>query len=123
MSKLILLIDDDEDEEYIFKEALKKMNSSFEFMYIQNAQNGIKLLNSLMPDFIFIDINMPKMDGFECLSKVKKIKNIENIPVILYSTAADKEVKSQALMLGAADCIAKTNSISSLAESLRKILL
>jgi CheY-like chemotaxis protein len=123
MSKLILLIDDDEDEGYFFKEALKKMNSSFECMYMQNAQNGIKLLNSLMPDFIFIDINMPKMDGFECLSKVKKIKNAENIPVILYSTGADKELRNQALTLGAADCIAKTNSINSLAEALKKILL
>ncbi|MEP6683828.1 MAG: response regulator [Parafilimonas sp.] len=122
MSKLVLLIDDDEDEGHIFKEALQKLHSSHKFMYIQNAENGLKLLNWLLPDYIFIDINMPKIDGFECLSQIKKLKNLKNVPVILYSTGANLSIRTKALELGAADCIAKTYSITSLAEKLYSIL-
>ena len=56
MSKLILLIDDDEDEEYIFKEALNEANTSCKCIYIQNAERAIEVLNTVLPDFIFIDI-------------------------------------------------------------------
>jgi PleD family two-component response regulator len=122
MSKLVLLIDDDEDEEHIFKEALKKLHSSYKCMYIQDAEHGLKSLNWLLPDYIFVDINMPKIDGFECLLQIKKLKKLKNVPVILYSTGANSSVKTKALELGAADCIAKTNSITSLAEKLYNIL-
>ena len=76
----------------------------------------------LIPDFIFLDINMPKMNGFECLSTIKSMQVYKDIPIILYSTGATENMKSKAIMLGAKDCIAKTNSIQSLADALQKIL-
>jgi PleD family two-component response regulator len=122
MSKLILLIDDDEDEEYIFKQALNEASTSCKCIYIPNAERAIEVLNTVLPDFIFIDINMPKMDGLECLSKIKKIKKLENVPMIVYSTGSDNVIKNKALKLGAADCITKTTSIASLTEILKTIL-
>ena len=76
----------------------------------------------VLHDFIFIDINMPKMDGLECLSKIKKIKKLENVPMIIYSTGSDSVIKNKAMKLGAANCITKTTSITSLTEILKTIL-
>jgi len=122
MSKRILLIDDDKDEHDIFKEAINMVCLHCQCFCTYSAEQAIKLLNNLIPDFIFLDINMPKMNGFECLSTIKSMEVYKDIPIILYSTGATENMKSKAIMLGAKDCIAKTNSIQSLADALQKIL-
>ncbi len=118
MNKQILLIDDDIDELYIFKEALNEMRNCFECMYADTVVEGLKILKNVLPDFIFLDINMPKINGLEGLLLIKKMKIFQNIPVILYSTAISEEINEKALALGAAGCIRKTGSIKTLSEVL-----
>src|SRR5215212_2357558 len=95
MKKHILLIDDDEDEIEIFTDALEKLPVSFNCTCASNADEAIRMLGKVSPDFIFIDYNMPKVNGLKCLEKIKKTKTARDIPVILYSNYIDEEVNKK----------------------------
>lgn len=122
MNKQILLIDDDEDEQNIFNEALDKAQLTCKCICASSAKKGIELLNTLIPDYIFLDINMPGMNGLECLMEIKKQKSLKPIPVIMYSTGVNDELTYAAIKLGATACIKKEYSIKDLADTLRQIL-
>ncbi|MCD6065622.1 MAG: Two-component system-Response regulator, receiver domain [Bacteroidetes bacterium] len=88
----IILADDDADDRYIFSDALKKsgINATLTTFshcneLIDHLQNGL-----LHPDIIFLDINMPKMSGKECLQKIRTDLN-QQIPVVMYSTSSNPE--------------------------------
>jgi CheY-like chemotaxis protein len=105
MLEKILLIDDDIDELFLFEEALHAMNV---FPIIYYAENGLDAINKLTcgeaetPQIIFSDINMPVMNGWQFLRKIKSNAGLMHIPVIIYSTSSSKKEVAQALELGAA---------------------
>src|ERR1700712_5338707 len=84
-----LLIDDDAEDQEIFSHALAHLNLNVDCV---TASDGIHAIDKIKSDpnfnpyFIFIDVNMPKMNGIECLVEIKKISRFKNIPVYLYST-------------------------------------
>lgn len=87
------------------------------------ADDGIKALEELskddfLPDCIFIDINMPRMNGIECLEKIKSIRRLQSIPVCMLSTSADPEIVKQSKQLDAKDFIVKPASITVLTDLL-----
>ena len=75
-----------------------------------------------MPDFIFLDINTPKMTGLECLEEIKKYPVLKNIPIIIYTTSVRGEDKEKAQRLGAFSYIVKPSSISELKGYLKHLL-
>lgn len=116
----ILLVDDDEDEVNIFTEALAKAGLSCNCVW---APGGLEALNvKPLPDIIFLDLNMPRVDGFECLNDIKKSGSLISVPVVLYSTGMNNELKEKGLLMGATACIAKAYSIADLAETLKQLL-
>ena len=122
MKKHIFLIDDDEDELEIFDEALKTLPLPCKCTYADSADHAMQMLQYLTPDLIFIDINMPKLNGFDFLTEIKKNAHLKDIPLFMYSNGIDKEIQAKAIKMGAAGCIKKSNSIKSLTEDLRKIV-
>ncbi len=120
--KVILLIDDDEDEHEIFLSALRKTNNSYNFISADSCEQGLNILKKLEPDYIFVDVNMPRVNGMTCLEEIKKISKIAHVPVYMYSTGINTQEGQKALQMGAADYIIKPNSISTLSSVLRKIL-
>jgi CheY-like chemotaxis protein len=89
----IILADDDADDRFIFSDALRKsgINATLTTFthcseLIDHLQNGL-----ITPDVIFLDINMPKMSGKECLKKIRTELLQERIPVIMYSTSSNPE--------------------------------
>lgn len=86
-----LLIDDDSDDQEIFVSAAAEVNSGTACQVISDAQDALSFLKQTtdLPDLIFLDINMPKMNGFEFLVELKKEKRLQGIPVIFYSTTKD----------------------------------
>src|SRR3954471_22769919 len=121
MKKYILLIDDDEDELEIFSEALEEIKMPMSCIQSRSAMAAMSLLDYLVPDCIFLDLNMPGMNGLVCLEEIKKIKSLSDVPVILYSNWITEETSKKAIGAGAAGCIKKPNEISSLAETLEQI--
>jgi CheY-like chemotaxis protein len=124
MIKSILLVDDDSDDSELFSEALMELDSSVKF---QRAIDGCDALtqlekNKMKPDIIFLDINMPKMDGWECLTKLKNIEEYKDIPVIMYSTSSHKKDIESAAKLGASTFISKPESYKRLKEILKSVI-
>lgn len=102
MIKNFFLIDDDKDDTDLFCEALRSIDPALTFGFTHNGWELIeKLKEGSIPDphIIFLDINMPTIDGWECLSQLHKIGK-SDIPVIMYSTSsadAEKALKAGAL--------------------------
>jgi CheY-like chemotaxis protein len=122
--KTCFLIDDDIDDQAIFALALDEVEMPVRFVV---ANNGIEALEKLrtnesfVPDFIFLDLNMPRMHGRECLAEIKKIDRLEDVPVIIYSTSSDPRDVVETKQLGAAEYIVKPSSVSTLSELLKGI--
>lgn len=116
-----LLIEDDPDDQEVFKIAVAALRD-FE-IEVTTAGSGVQAFEILnrerLPDCIFLDLNMPLMNGREFLKKLKRIERLKEIPVIIYSTSSDARDKTDMMFLGASQFITKPNSI----EELNRILL
>jgi CheY-like chemotaxis protein len=91
----ILLADDDTDDCLFFKDALEGMPVSIKFTAVHDGEQLMQLLNqenNELPHILFLDLNMPRMNGFECLTEIKQNKNLDNLPVVIFSTSFEKEV-------------------------------
>src|SRR6476660_2727128 len=94
----IVIADDDADDREFVMKALKEANiihKLFEvvdgFQLVQLLENrGKNDLSDKEPDLVFLDLNMPKVDGFKALQHIKKSLNLKNIPVYILSTSGDK---------------------------------
>jgi CheY-like chemotaxis protein len=123
MQKNILLIDDDEDELEIFTEALNKLPHSFNCSQAKSTEQAIELLPQFFPRYIFIDFNMPKKNGLECLQELRQLKELDKVQFIIYSNYIDEQTNKQAISLGATACMKKPYMTSVLAQRLKEILL
>lgn len=124
-SNCIYLADDDQDDRSLFVEALLEIDSS---IILKQAEDGIQLMNILrnesytLPKLIFLDINMPKLNGFECLEQIKQDFNLKSLSVIMLSTSNDSEAKNKALTLGASSYAVKPNTFGELKSLIKNIL-
>jgi CheY-like chemotaxis protein len=123
-AKTILLADDDVDDQEFFLEALSACSSGFNCITVENGQAALDFLNScaILPHFIFLDINMPVMDGKTCLSQIKKVKRFSEIPVIVCSTANGQETIDEVKKLGAAYYMQKPVKLNEWKQNLVTIL-
>jgi CheY-like chemotaxis protein len=115
-----LLIDDDVDDQEIFMLALTQVNKKFNCMAVNNGYEALQQLKKIpvLPDYIFLDLNMPRMNGKECLKELKKNERLQNIPVIIYSTSSSLSDINDTRRLGAADFITKPFSMKDLIDTL-----
>lgn len=92
----ILLADDDEDDCFFFKDALKEINSTVLLNIVTNGDDLWDYLHNhdnALPDVIFLDINMPGKTGTECLERIRNNKKYKDLRVVIYSTSGvDKDV-------------------------------
>lgn len=122
----ILLIDDDEDDKELFKEAFHDITPD---SVISTATSCMDLVNSVddlhvaLPDVIFLDLNMPRMDGFECLDLLKSIDPINNIPVFIYSTTVNPSQMLLTYQKGASMFFQKPATFEGIKKLIRKILV
>jgi CheY-like chemotaxis protein len=120
----ILYADDDHDDCDILRDALNQIDPSINCHF---ASNGIEALDMLdhaqvLPDYIFLDINMPLMNGTKCLSELKKNQRLRDIPVIVYSTTITDEVRLELYNLGANSVLEKPNDIHELESILAGVI-
>jgi CheY-like chemotaxis protein len=113
----ILLIDDDADDRESFCSALKEVAPQYECIPMSSCAKGLAALDKMdldIPEIIFIDINMPVMSGWQCLSVLKRAPVINSIPVIIYSTSSYLDDLKKAKSLGAFCFFSKPDSYKSL---------
>ena len=113
--KSILQIDDDIDDCDIFMEALQGVSNAL-YTSINDPVVALRKLvhKEILPDVIFLDLNMPVMSGIEFLTEIKQKDIIKNIPIIIFSTSQLDEIKRQARNHGAHDFISKPSDFNEL---------
>lgn len=116
----LLFIDDDEDDFLILNEALKEINAEVEVTYLSNCYRLFELRQNDF-DLIFLDINMPAMNGIECLRKIKESK-LRQIPVVMYSTTKNSFFVEEAYKSGANLFFRKPISFGALTAALKSLL-
>ncbi len=119
----VFYADDDEDDREAFCLALQQINPKIEITLSKDGQEALEILTSQkqLPSFIFLDVNMPRMNGIECMAKLKSDNRLKSVPVIIYSTTSDGNEVKRLKMLGAEDFISKLNSLNELIESINKV--
>ena len=118
----ILLAEDDADDRELFLEAISLVDPSIK---VDTVENGEKLMAHLRaaplyPDCIFLDLNMPKKNGKECLKEIRANAKTQTIPVIIYTTSLSKKDIDETFDKGASFFIRKPNSFRELTDLLQK---
>jgi CheY-like chemotaxis protein len=121
----ILLADDDPDDRYFFEEALKDFLQPTDLTVVNDGEQLIRQLTdetNMLPDILFLDLNMPRKNGFECLSEIKQNPRLKELPVIIYSTTFHKKIADILYKNGATYYISKPFEISLLKKAVQKML-
>lgn len=121
----LLLADDDEDDCLFFKEALDEIAISNVLLMVHD---GVQLMDYLknnivnLPDVVFLDLNMPRKNGLECLDEIKNDEKLKNLPIIIFSTSLDNEIVNRLYQQGASYYIRKPGEFSKLKSVINKAL-
>jgi CheY-like chemotaxis protein len=120
----IVYIDDDIDDCEFVEEAARSLDESIECITFKDSPQGLSYLSTTeeLPDYILLDINMPKLDGRECLIKIKENPRLQNITIVMCSTSFSTREMKIYFELGANDFIVKPTSLEKLKEALYSIL-
>jgi CheY-like chemotaxis protein len=125
MAMNIYIADDDTDDIDFFQEALTEVDESAS---LGCGKNGVELMKKLLypelpvPDIIFLDINMPLMNGLECLKEIKQHLHLKDIPIVMYTTSALQSTIELAYKLGASLLVEKPSEFDDLKNMLTSIL-
>lgn len=124
--KNIYLADDDIDDREMFAEILLELDSS---VILTQAEDGKQLMNILqvlpnrLPDVIFLDLNMPKQDGFECLKEIRNHNgHLKNLNIVIFTTSSDPNDMAKAFELGANFYVVKPNTFDGLRSLVSDVL-
>ncbi len=127
----ILLADDDADDCSFFEKALMEIPIA---THLKTVPDGEQLMDYLfknlenLPEVLFLDLNMPLKNGFECLVEIKENERFRNLPVVMFSTAFPKnsiyeeELINNLLKIGALHFIRKPNDIGHLSQEVYQAL-
>jgi CheY-like chemotaxis protein len=121
----ILLADDDIDDCSFFKTALGKLSSRAQLTTVHDGEELMQLLTSEiteLPDVLFLDINMPRKNGSECLSEIKRNEKLSHIPVVIFSTSYSRDTMNALFKAGAHIYIRKPGNFEQLKEVIHHAL-
>lgn len=121
---VIFLIDDDVDDQEIFSITVGKISPHIRCEFADDGVHGLERLRGerLLPDLILIDLNMPRMDGLECLDGIRKTTHVKNTPAYIYSTSADRITIEKSMNMGANGFLKKEADPQDLQKKLTNIL-
>lgn len=122
----ILLADDDEDDRLLFTEAFSELNIK---TIVRTVNNGIQLMERLnmknirLPHLLFLDLNMPRKNGLECLKEIRSDKKLKGISIAIYSTSGTEKDMEETFRNGANVYITKPNDFNILKQILEKVVV
>ncbi|OQP55929.1 hypothetical protein A4H97_20290 [Niastella yeongjuensis] len=123
-NQLLFLVDDDLDDHEIFKSALEKVDSAIQLLAATNGLEALTMLSiaNKLPDYIFVDLNMPRMGGLQFLKEIKQTHHLKDVPVIIYTTSSNPVDILRTKELGAVTFITKPSRFSELCSFLRSLI-
>ena len=119
----VLLADDDPDDRSFFEDAIKQLDFDSKVATVENGKELLEYLEaSDMPHIIFLDLNMPILNGLETLKKLKQNQKYNNIAIAIYSTSSANKDIENTLANGANCYIVKPNDFQQLKSTLKYVL-
>jgi CheY-like chemotaxis protein len=119
----LYLADDDTDDCFFFKEALEELPIKANLTILNDGEQLMKSLiadGNSIPDVLYLDLNMPRKNGFDCLNEIRRNVKLQHLPVIIFSTSFDMEVINQVRKSGANLYICKPAEFESLKKTINK---
>lgn len=124
ISKKILLIDDDPDDQLFFRDAIQTISPEINCSLASSCQEAIRLLElPPNPDIIFMDLNMPVMNGFDCLIYLKNQLKYKDIPIVIFTTSKNMNDIRRTQSLGANWYMTKPDDFNLLCKKLNRIFI
>jgi len=120
----VLLADDDDSDRILFKDAIQQLDLKISLEMVDSGDELMKHLSDTkknLPDFIFLDLNMPKKNGFECLQEMRNNERLKKVSVIIYSASSKLEDIHEALNKGANLYFSKSSTFQELVNRLQRI--
>ena len=125
--KLIAIVDDDADDRYLVEDTFLRAGYSGAFRQFENGPQFLEYLHKTptpdLPGILFLDLNMPVIDGKQVLKEVKRSDRVSQIPVIVFTTAISDLEKRLCFQMGASAYITKPSSLSDMMEMVKGISL
>lgn len=120
--KSIILADDDRDDHEFFRDALTQIKPNINLTTVENGEELLSLLKHYIPDFIFLDLDMPGKNGLECLTEIRNNAALKNIPVVIFSSTSRPANIDTAYEMGADLFFIKPSNYNDLVSSINAIL-
>ena len=122
----LLLADDDMDDCLFFQEALEDLRLSTNLTTVSDGVQLMELLTTegtQLPDALFLDLNMPRKSGFECLAEIKENEALKEIPIVIFSTSLDKDVVNKLFDKGANYYVRKPGDFNILQKVIHEAII
>lgn len=119
-----MLVDDDTDDQLFFVDAINELSPDIDCIIANNGLEAINQLEKIQqpPSLIFIDLNMPFMNGFECIAELKKMNQFKEIPIIIFTTSNHTIDMERSTAMGAKVYFTKPSDFIVLRNKLHEIL-
>ncbi len=121
----IVLADDDEDDRMLFSEAIEEINIRTKLLLFNHGQelmDYLTLPNVVLPNLIFLDLNMPFKNGMQCLIEIRSNSRLKDLCVAIYSTSSSEKDIEETFLNGANIYVNKPTDYSKLRQSIEKVL-
>lgn len=121
----IILADDDEDDRMLFTDAFEELKINTK---VNTFNDGVELMNylnnpnAILPHVLFLDLNMPKKNGIECLYEIKSNDKFSDIAIAIYSTSSSEEHIEETFVQGANIYIKKPSDFATLKKVLSEVV-
>ncbi len=122
--KTFMIVDDDSEDCSFFCEAVTEIDADVQVVIAINGEDALMKLREMntLPDFLFLDLNMPRMDGRQCLAELKKDFKLKHIPVIIFTTSSSQRDIDDTKKLGAAYFLTKPSDFHSLHSKIQFVV-
>ncbi len=120
----ILFADNDKDDFILFRDALNETKIPAEISNVNDGEHLMEVLksSSTLPDILFLDLNMPRKNGLECLIEIKLLKNCKQLPIIIFSTSYDQKMVDQLYKNGARYYVRKPAKFLDLKVAIQNVI-
>ena len=121
----IFLADDDEDDQFMFREALKEIRLPTRLVTAHDGEqlmSALRTLDGNLPDVLFLDLNMPRKNGFQCLLEIKEDKKLRELRTIIFTTTSEPAVIQQLFKNGADHYVRKPTEFNELKKIIERVL-
>jgi len=104
----VLFVEDDPTVAQMYR--LKLELDGYQVVMAKDGEEGLRLANEVDPDIVFLDIRLPKMDGFAVLAGLRACDQTRNVPVVILSNYGEQELVDRGLKLGALEYLIKSQT-------------